>query len=304
MSRISAIKTRFHATKRCPLVAARPGMEFRLQAAGCEKARRPEEFSTLRAMPSPHRLKPELHTRMRTAPPARSCRAFTLMEMMIAIMISGIALTAINSVLFGALHLRSRTIAITEQTLPIDMAVETMKRDLRCIVPYNINTNTSATTNLVGLFGTDALSVGLSQPLILELFTTTGMAGDTLPWGDVQKVDYWLQPSLDRNGPPGRNLVRGITRNLLPITTELPEDKQVLLQDVQRVQFSYYDGTNWNEVWSTTLSNIPVAIKASITFSPPQAGAVLIPPVQFVVPVVCTAGGTNQTSTNQTVVGN
>jgi len=50
-------------------VSAHPGMESRLQAAEHGKTRGLVEFSTRPTMLPPHRLKPELHTRMQTASP-------------------------------------------------------------------------------------------------------------------------------------------------------------------------------------------------------------------------------------------
>ncbi len=102
----------------------------------------------------------------------------------------------------------------------------------------------------------------------------------------MQKIDYSLQAPTNRNNAIGRDLIRGVTRNLLDSTGALAPEPQTLLQDVQTLQFSYYDGTNWNDTWSTTLSNIPIAIKVSIDFAVGKAEAQIKPPVSFLVPVV------------------
>ena len=94
--------------------------------------------------------------------------------------------------------------------------------------------------------------------------------------------------------------MRGITRNLLPATPMPPDQQQVLLQNVQRLQFSFFDGTNWNDTWSTTLTNVPIAIKGAITFAKPKPGGVMSMPAQFVVPVVAWANSTNTSLTNIT----
>ena len=91
--------------------------------------------------------------------------------------------------------------------------------------------------------------------------------------------------------------MRGVTRNLLATTPE-PPDQQLLVSDVQTLQFSYYDGTNWNDSWSQTLSNIPVAVKVSIEFAPAASGGIVSLPLKFLVPVV------SQPRTNQTDNGN
>lgn len=222
--------------------------------------------------------------------------AFTLIELLLAIAIAAVVLIAINSVLFGAIHLRAKTIEATAQTLPMDRAVATLKQDLLCI----LQPGTNGSNTLIGPMGTDATGVGLTQTPLLEIYTASGTVGDELPWGTIQKIDYWLQPSTNRNGFAGQDLVRGITRNLLPTTQSPPEQQQVLLQNVQRLQFSFFDGTNWNDTWSTTLTNVPVAIKGAISFAKPKPGAMLSLPVQFLVPVVAWANSTNTSLTNIT----
>jgi prepilin-type N-terminal cleavage/methylation domain-containing protein len=206
-------------------------------------------------------------------------RGFTLIEVMLALAIAAIVLTAINAVFFGALHLRSTTVAVAEQALPVERAVETIKDDLVCIRPPSTN-------GFIGPMGTDATAVGMSQPLILELYTSSARISDDVPWGDVQKIDYWLQnPTNATRGATGKELIRGITRNLLASTPESPEPHH-LLDDVQNLRFSYFDGTNWNDTWSTTLSNVPQAIKVFLTFTRPADGTPASPPFQFVVPIL------------------
>ncbi|HZQ46215.1 MAG TPA: type II secretion system protein GspJ [Verrucomicrobiae bacterium] len=226
----------------------------------------------------------------------RNSGAFTLIELLLAVAIAAVVLIAINSVLFGAIHLRAKTMEATEQTLPMDRAVATLKQDLLCI----LQPGTNGSNTIVGPMGTDATGVGLTQTPLLEIYTASGTVGDDVPWGSIQKIDYWLQPSTNRNGPLGQDLVRGVTRNLLPTTATPPEQQQVLLQNVQRLQLSFFDGTNWNDTWSTTLTNVPVAIKGAISFAKPRPGGMMSLPVQFLVPIVAWANSTNTALTNIT----
>jgi aldehyde:ferredoxin oxidoreductase len=166
-----------------------------------------------------------------------------------------------------------------------------MKEDILSILPPNTTTSNS----LIHPMGTDAIVTGLTQPLMLEIFNV-GRINDEDPWGDIQKVDYWLQSPTNRTDVPGKDLVRGITRNLLATTPAAPEQQQVILSGVQSLQFSFFDGTNWNDTWSTTLTNIPIAIKTAISFAA-KTGSPAGAPVQFTVPIVVW-GGTNQTGTN------
>ena len=213
--------------------------------------------------------------------------AFTLIEIVLALAIAGIILTAINSVFFGSMRLRSATTAVTEHTLPVDRTLNTIKHDLLGIVPPG---------QLAGPMGTDATMVGNTQPLILELFTTTGSIDDDVPYGDVQKIDYWLAAPSNRNDT-GKDLIRGITRNLLASVPAAPEAHKVI-GGVQDLHFAYYDGTNWQTTWSTQSSNTPVEIKMFLTFATPKGGNPISPPVQEYYPINIQAS--TNISTNST----
>jgi prepilin-type N-terminal cleavage/methylation domain-containing protein len=209
----------------------------------------------------------------------KSAGAFTLIELVMALAIAAVVLAAINAVFFGALRLRASTVAVAEQTLPVERAVEIIKNDLVCIRPPSTN-------GYIGPMGTDATAVGMTKPLLLELYTSSAQISDDVPWGDVQKIDYWLQsPTNNAAHTTGMDLIRGITRNLLASTPESPEPHR-LLGNVQNMRFSYYDGTNWNDTWSTTLSNVPQAIKVFLTFTKPADNTPANPSFQFVVPVI------------------
>ena len=213
--------------------------------------------------------------------------AFTLIEILLAIGIFAIVLAAINSVFFAGMRLRQKTTDLLEDSLPTDRAVTVLKRDLAGILPPGV---------LPGVMSSDTSVPGILQQVALEIYTTTGLVTADAPWGDVQKVDYSLQFPANRTGHPGQDFVRSVTRNLLASDTEIPVSES-LLSGVQALKFSYYDGTNWNDSWSSTLSNIPLAIRVSIDFASAAADAGPKVPIQMTVPVVIQTF-TNSTSTN------
>ncbi len=220
----------------------------------------------------------------------RQSRAFTLVELVLALGIAGIVLTAISSVFFGAMKLRDSTVRVAEQTAPVERALDVLKKDVAGIVPPG---------DLAGAMGTDATMIGVNQTLIVEIFTTSGLIRDDSPFGDVQKIDYWLQEPTNRNGAVGKDLIRGVTRNLLPVTPVAPEAHK-LLGGVDSFRFSFFDGTNWQDAWPTANSNTPVAMKAFLTFATPKGGSPVSPPVQFIVPVLIESS-TNLSQTNGTI---
>jgi hypothetical protein len=111
----------------------------------------------------------------------------------------------------------------------------------------------------------DITSAAMNQNVSIELYATTGALHENEPWGDVQCVTYELRPSTAGAGNQGQDLVRSVTRNLLPTTTPVPED-QWMMGHVQSLTFDCYDGTQWRNSWDTTVSdtNLPIAVRVTI----------------------------------------
>lgn len=197
-------------------------------------------------------------SRRRLDPAARKARAFTLLEVLVAISIFAVLLSAIGGLFYSALRLRNRTTSALEEDLPTEDAIDSMRHDLANIVLptgdfFGALQNTTITNPLPGQVGPD-------------FYTSAGELDGLKPWGNVEKVDYVL--AAPTNGPArkGKDLWRAVTRNLLPITPPIPPDEeQLLLTGVNNVTFSYYDGTQWDPNWDTTqVTNLPTAIKVQI----------------------------------------
>jgi hypothetical protein len=118
---------------------------------------------------------------------------------------------------------------------------------------------------------------------------------ENTPWAEVQKVAYFL--AMPANNGPGKDLIRSIHPNLLPVSTEEPVT-QWLMSGVEKIGMQYYDGLVWTEVWdSTTSSNLPKAIKVQITMVQEKNHRGVLTPVELVVPVMV------QSATNSTQTG-
>jgi type II secretion system protein J len=211
---------------------------------------------------------------------ARVSRGFTLIEIIIAVSIMAILLVAIHAAFLAALKLRNTTVNAIEASLPTEEALQIMRRDLANLV---ISTNgvflgplqtTNPTNNLPGQVGPD-------------FYTSGGELDGMVPWGNVEKIDYLL--TAPSNGPagPGQDLVRAITRNLLPVSLQpMPEEKQTLLSGVQSLTFLYYDGSQWDAAWDTTQqTNLPQAIKVQILLAAVPGALAATAPLELVVPI-------------------
>ncbi len=159
--------------------------------------------------------------------------------MILAIGIAAIVLIAVNAVFFTSLHLRDDTSDMVDAATPVDAAVTFLKRDLQCVV-----TPTNGTSKILsGGFrvGNNITSVGVSDPVAIEMFTASGALSDSQPWGDIQRVTYELKTPTSQSAN-GRDLYRSITRNLLALTTPEVTD-QLMLSGVASLKFSCYDGS-------------------------------------------------------------
>jgi type II secretion system protein J len=210
----------------------------------------------------------------------QSMRAFTLIEMILAIGVAAIVLITICSVFFAALRLRNATQDYVDAATPLALTISTMKRDLACVVtPTNGTTKVLSGDFRVG----NVVSTGNGEPVAIEMYTATGEVGDQQPWGDIQRVTYELRDPTTRN-ETGKELIRSVTRNLLSTTPPTAED-QMMMSGIQSIAFSCYDGVQWWNTWDTTgitsaNTNLPLAVRVDIQ----QVGNQMAP-VEMVVPI-------------------
>lgn len=207
-------------------------------------------------------------------------KAFTLVEMILAIGVAAIVLVVVNAVLFTALHLREVTTSAVDAATPLDQAMTFLRRDLQCVV-----TPTNGTSKfLSGSFKAGTVnSAGIAEPVAVEMFTADGALSANAPWADIQRVTYELKNSTDF--PGRRDLYRSVTRNLLATSTPEVED-QLMLGGVESVKFSCYDGSQWQAAWDTSdttslNTNLPLAVRVDIQ----MAGGNANEPIELVVPI-------------------
>ena len=251
---------------------------------------------TLNLNPSrPHRPEAEIKIKI-TSKIKRKTQGFTLIEMLLAVAIFSIVLLAINAVFYSALHLERTTNRALDERLPLNQALAILRRDLQGAVQPNSN----------GVFicdfksGASRSGLGASgSASTLEFCTTTGVINDDVPWGDTQRVSYQLVEATDRTTTKGRDLVRVITRNLLPVTTE-EVDEQWLMGNIESLEFLNYTGTDWRDSWDTTMGDtgLPQAVRVRIQLAANNPGnAFKREPLELLVPL------TTQARTNQATTG-
>ena len=202
---------------------------------------------------------------------------FTLIEVLLALAISAIVLVAISFAFAGALQLREHSVASLDQSLPVERALDLMRRDLENVVPPGLI--------LAGPLQSGAFEGGVDANDGIQLYTTTGLITPNEPWADIQKVTYGLQSSSDSTNS-SKDLIRAVTRNLLATGPE-DEDDQLVMKGVQSLSFSYFDGAQWLDTWDdTTQTNLPLAVRVNVQLATSDSGSAAPKPVQLLVPLM------------------
>jgi prepilin-type N-terminal cleavage/methylation domain-containing protein len=133
---------------------------------------------------------------------------------------------------------------------------------------------------------------------------------------DLRRISYWLVASGDRGSGLARQEYRPVTST--DATTVLPpnipdEASYVIAEEVKSLNFSYFDGSNWQATWDGTTPGPdgvtpigpPVAIAVTIGVAAPSAQE--LKTYRHVVPIATAnnlaqlgSGGTSSTSTSGT----
>lgn len=229
----------------------------------------------------------------------RASLGFTLIEVILALAIAAVVLVAVNGLFYSALRLRERSLDAFEAAQPLQRTLAILQQDLANLVPPG--------GTLGGVLQTTptntAVRPGLASP---EFRTATGRVDDTAPWAEVQKVSYLLADpaTTSTNRGQGRALIRSVVRNLLPSGMDEYDD-QWLMEGVESLNFSFYDGTQWWTTWDSSSQTppFPLAIKVELQPAATTRYGDLPDLVELVVPLLVEAQ-TNQTSQSSSDTGN
>ena len=243
-------------------------------------------------------------------------RGFTLIEVLLATAIFSIVLVAINVVFFAALHLRQRTTAAIDDSLPLNQALAILRKDLQNTVPpggtltgqfrYGVTggsvtgTGTSGVNLGVSTPGTATSAMGQSGGL--DFFASTAVISDDEPWPDIQEINYQLAEPLDRDKALGKDLVRSVNRNLLAYSAQTPDTRR-LVGNIEKLEFFFYDGAQWRDIWDTSAgdTSLPQAVRVRIYPAvEPRLATQRLEPVELIVRIQARSSSTNATETAQT----
>lgn len=170
-----------------------------------------------------------------------------------------VLLVALHSVFFSALEMRREGELRIQETQAAQQVAQLIERDLR----NGILTGGVLGEALVGESETE----GRGRADRIEFITSTGTITDDEPYGDLQRVEYFLTQDNRWTNSVGMALARAVERNLLAEVEEEPEP-QILLREVESLEISYFDGSSWVDSWDTTQNETtpPEAIRLAVLF--------------------------------------
>jgi type II secretion system protein J len=218
---------------------------------------------------------------------ARRSRGFTLLELLIATAVGAVVLIVIQTTFFGALRLHNTTHARIDEDAIVQRTLGIIRRDLAGIMlPGGTLSGQLQTSNFSSLS-----SGNYGDRVTPDIFTNSGRIDGWNPFSEVQMVAYYLSPSTTGNG---KDLVRVVTRNLLPVQ-DVQAEQQVLMSAVETASMMFYDGSGWIDMWdSETSSTLPTALRMTITRGAAAANQTPGAPLELVVPVLVKTTTTQQ----------
>jgi prepilin-type N-terminal cleavage/methylation domain-containing protein len=207
--------------------------------------------------------------------------AFTLLELLISTAVGGIVLLVVQTAFFGALRLHNTTHAKNDTALEVQRALGILRRDLAGVMLPG--------GTLSGQLQTTPFSSGLTDQfgdrITPDIVTSSGRIDGWNGLADAQRVALFLSTPAERGGA-GRDLIRVVTRNLLPVQEE-PGEPQVLLRGVLEAQLEFFDGYGWTDTWDSEASEtLPNAFKLRVVLAPTDPSQLASDPFELVVPVM------------------
>lgn len=219
--------------------------------------------------------------RRRRRTPSGSTRGFTLLELLIATAVGGVVLLVIQTAFFGALRLHNTTHERTDADLALQRALGIVRRDFAgLMLPGGVLSAQLQTTTF-----SSSASDAFGERIGPDLYTTSGRIDGWTPFADAQRVALFLGAPAD-GGKTGKDLIRVVNRNLLPVQDE-PGEPQVLLHGVAEARVEFFDGATWTDAWdSEATSTLPTALKLHLVLEPPTADQPSPEPIELIVPVL------------------
>lgn len=197
----------------------------------------------------------------------RRPRAFTLIEVLVAIAVAAILAASLYMSLHAAFRARRSMTADLDSVRAARLALAAIGRDLTAAVP--------PTGVIAGSFvGERDGSAAVANADTLSFFAAAAPAEldeNAAPTGDVRRVSFTVRnddalPAENLTTPNRRRVLeRGEKLNPLESVESVPYSR-VLCRDVTAFNVRYYDGKTWADTWdSSGVDNtLPIAVEVTL----------------------------------------
>lgn len=204
-------------------------------------------------------------------------RAFTLIELVLAMAACAVLLVAIYGIFSKAVHLRDNAMARARDSRVKARAAGVLRNDLR-------NAIVSGGTLAATLVGSRQGPSG-SFPGYLKFTTTTTPDVNEIPGADVQQVEYYIVTDPAATDQKAGMLVRTYVRNLLAATVEVATEEP-LLAGVESMEVEFFDGASWQDSWEVTTDSktLPQAVRVRLQPARAESSTRAPAPIEVLVP--------------------
>jgi prepilin-type N-terminal cleavage/methylation domain-containing protein len=210
-----------------------------------------------------------------TQRPSRQRRGFTLMEVVLAMLLVSMLAYSLYSAMHIAIAARRSAVSVVEPTRAVVVAADLMRQDLESVMPPTgiyagqfLGTHVpgpggDADTLLFYSMGEDPMIIRQEQ-LQEQQQAIQPQQEDPLAEG-FRKVELAINTAVN---PPA--LVRRVQRNLEP-SADVKVAEEIICRDVRSFSLRYFDGTNWQEDWDSTVMGdvLPLSVALTIELNDP-----------------------------------
>ncbi|MBX2851258.1 MAG: prepilin-type N-terminal cleavage/methylation domain-containing protein [Phycisphaeraceae bacterium] len=193
--------------------------------------------------------------------PTRRLGGFTLLEMILAIVVTAIVSASLFATMSGAFKTRRQAEDHLSGREAARAVIHIVRSDLQCVPP--------AGGRISGVFiGENLTGMNSGDADALTYITANSNLASAQDLADLRQVELRLL----LRGPQQDYYVLGrmITGNLLATITPEPE-LQVLARRVVSMNVQYFDGNDWLDAWDSTErdNELPAAVELVLVTAPP-----------------------------------
>ena len=192
----------------------------------------------------------------------------TLLEVILAMMLACLLSVAMYKNFFVAYNARKTAMTASDPIRAVSIAADLVRRDLESVPPpTGILAGPFQGTHQAGPNGSDNDTVTFYSIAADPSASLPQNAVNDNPLTDgIRKIELGVRTDLQ---PPA--LVRHVTRNLMS-SQEAKVEEEILARDVRGLSLRYFDGTNWQEDWDSTVVGdvLPVAVAITVELNDPD----------------------------------